>query len=102
MIPIPTQKIAKLVMKMRHYDIHPIFLPDVDYQHGEDHPLHPLIKNVESELCEYLLAATDDELNATYDFLDLFWREQIDRASLIGQDPQTIKLTATYLVVTLT
>src|SRR6266852_4152917 len=46
MIPVPTQKIAKLVVKMRHYDIHPIYLPDVDYLYGETHPLYPIIEDV--------------------------------------------------------
>jgi hypothetical protein len=102
MIPVPTQKIAKLVVKMRHYDIHPTFLPDVDYLYGESHPLYPLIEEVVSELCEYLLAATDDELNSTYEALDSFWHEQIDLTLLFHRDPQTVQNMATYLIVTLT
>jgi len=102
MIPVPTQKIAKLVVKMRHYEIHPTFLPDVDYLYGESHPLSPLIEEVVSELCEYLLAATDDELKSTYEVLDSFWREQIDLNLLLHRDPQTVQNMATYLIVTLT
>jgi len=102
MIPIPTPKIAKLVVKMQHYDIHPTFLPDIDYLHGEDHPLYSFVEDVVSELCEYLLAATDDELQSTYDALDSFWREQIDLTLLYRRDPQTIRNVAMYLVVTLT
>lgn len=102
MIPVPTQKIVKLVVKMRHYDIHPTFLPDLDYLHGENHPLYPFVEDVVSELIEYLLAATDDELKSTYDTLDWFWREQIDLTLLISRDSQTIQNMATYLLVTLT
>jgi hypothetical protein len=100
MIPVPTQKIAKLVVKMRHYDIHPIDLPNVDYLYGETHPLYRIIEAVESELCQYLLAATDDELKATYDYLDFFWREQIDLDSLLRRDPRTVQLMASYGLVT--
>jgi hypothetical protein len=102
MIPVPTQKIAKLVVKMRHYDIHPTFLPDIDYLYGEDHPLYSFVEDVVSELCEYLFAATDDELQSTYDALDSFWREQIDLTLLFRRDPQTVQDMATYLVVILT
>src|SRR5258708_2430800 len=102
MIPVPTQKIAKLVVKMRHYDIHPTFLPDIDYLHGEDHPLYSFVEDIVSKLSEYLLAATDDELKSTYDALDSFWRDQIDLTLLFRRDPQTIQDMATYLVVTLT
>lgn len=100
MIPIPTQKIAKLVVKMRHYDIHPIDLPDVDYLYGENHPLYPIIESIVSELEEHLLAATDDELKATYEYLEFFWREQIDPASLLRRNPQTVQLMASYVLVT--
>src|SRR5258708_1193300 len=102
MMPVPTQKIAKLVVKMRHYDIHPTFLPDIDYLHGEDHPLYSFVEDIVSKLSEYLLAATDDELKSTYDALDSFWRDQIDLTLLFRRDPQTIQDMATYLVVTLT
>lgn len=99
MIPVPTQKIAKLVAKMRHYDIHPIDLPDIDYPHGEAHPLYPLIEAIESELREYLLAATNDEIKATYDYLDIFWREQIDLASLLRRDPQSVQIMASFVLI---
>jgi hypothetical protein len=86
----------KLVTKMRHYDIHPIYLPDIDYLYGESHPLNAQLNDLVS------LIANDDELRATYDVLDSYWREQIQLASLLKRDAQTIKLVATYLIVSLT
>ena len=102
MIPVPRQKLDKLVTKMRHYDIHPIYLPDIDYLYGESHPLYAQLNDLVSELQEYLLIANDDELGGTYDFLDSYWREQIQLASLLKRDAQTIRLVATYLIVCLT
>lgn len=87
---------------MRHYDIHPTFLPDVEYIQGTSHPIYPFIEEVVTELNEYLLAATDDELTSTYNTLDYFWREQINLSLLLRRDPQTVQNVAMYLVVTLT
>jgi hypothetical protein len=102
MIPIPKQKLDKLLTKMRHYDIHPIDLPDIGCFYGESHPLSIQIDELVSELCEYLLAANVDELNATYNFLDSFWREQIAIDLLLKQDPQTVRLAAIFLIIMVT
>lgn len=102
MIYIPKQKLTKLVTKMRHYDVHPIYLPDVEYQHGEKHPLIPLIEDTVSELHEYLLIANDDELKAMYEALDSYYQMQINVNLLLNRDEQTLKNMAMYLVVTLT
>lgn len=102
MIPVSRQKLDKLVTKMRHYDIHPIYLPDIDSLYGESHPLNAQLKDLVSELQEYLLIANDDELRSTYDALDFYWREQVQLASLLGRETQTIRLVATYLIVSLT
>src|SRR6266567_2127935 len=102
MIPIPSQKLDKLVTKMRHYDVHPIYLPDMDYLYEESHPLNSQLNDLVSELQEYLLIVNDDELRATYEALDSYWREQIPVASLLKRDPQTVKRVAMYLVVSLT
>src|SRR5436309_651825 len=74
MIPAQKQKLTKLVTKMRHHDVHPIYLPDVEYQHGDKRPLIPLLEATVSELHEYLLLAKDDELKATYEALDSYYR----------------------------
>jgi hypothetical protein len=102
MIPIPKQQINKLVTKMRYYDIHPLYLPDIDYLYGEKHPLTGIIDEIVAELSDYMVIANDDEIKETYDALDSYWREQINIDLFLNRDPQTIKLVALYLVVTIT
>src|ERR1700694_1525893 len=99
MIPIPQQKLDKLIEKMQHYDIHPIDLPDIEYRYGSNHPLCNQFNDIVSELKEYLLIATDDELKATYDALDSYSRMQIKPDLLLVRDQQMLENLAIYLII---
>jgi hypothetical protein len=102
MIPVPQQKLDKLITNMRHYNIYPVFLDDVEYQYGSNHPLCDQFNEIVSELNEYLLIATDDELKATYDALDSYYRIQIKPDLLLVRDELMLKNVAIFLVISLT
>jgi hypothetical protein len=87
---------------MRHYNIYPIDLPDVEYRFGSNHPLCGQIHDIISELYEYLLIATDDELKATFEALDSYSRMQIKPELLFVRDHQMLENLAMYLIFSLT
>ena len=62
MIRVPKQKIVKLVAQMRHLNLYPIDLPDLEYQDDVRHPLRPLFDSIVSEVHESLLIANMDEI----------------------------------------
>lgn len=101
MIPIPKQKIVKLVAQMRHLNLYPIDLPDLEYHDDGKHPLRPLFESIVSDVHECLLIANEDELKATYEELWPYFRHQIELDLLLAGDQQVLTLTSQFLVASL-
>ena len=98
MIPVPKQKIVKLTAQMRHYNLYPIDLPELDSLEDEKHPLRSLFENTVSEVHECLLIANEDELKVTYEELWPYFRHQVELDLLLAGDEEALKLTAQFLV----
>lgn len=95
------QKIERLAVELRHYDIHPLYLPDVEDLYEENHLVRSLRDDLVADLSECLLSADNDEKQMTYETLDTFFKEQIDLDLFFQRDLQTAKNAAIYLLVTL-
>ena len=101
MIPLPKQKIVKLVAQMRHHNLYPIDLPDLEYHDDGKHPLRPLFESIVSDVHECLLIANEDELKAIYVELWPYFRYQIELDLLLAGDQQVLTLTSQFLVASL-
>lgn len=95
------QNFEKLLRELRDYDIHPLYLPDIEDMYPEAYPIYPLRDKLVADLRESLLAASDDEVQATYDTLDAYFKEQVDFDLLLQRGLQAVENMATFLLVTL-
>lgn len=102
MIPIPEQKIDRLVREMRHYNIFPVFLERVDCSSTRPHPICSALTGVLSDLKDYLLAATDAEVKATYEAIFAYYRDQLTLDDLLKRREDVVERAAFALVITLT
>jgi len=97
MIPLPEQKIAKLVAQMRHHNTFPAFLDQI--ADDEQDPLYPLIQELVSEAKECILIANKDEQIAAYEGLWHHLQLRLNRELLLAGDEQVVELFALYLIV---
>jgi len=96
MIPLPEQKISKLVAQMQHHNTYPVFIDQI--ADDEHHPLYPLIQEIVSEVREYVLAANTDERIAAYEGLWPHFQFTLNRELLLAGDEQVLELFTLYLI----
>ena len=102
MIPVPEQKIAEFIQMLRRFDIFPIFLENPAYSSPESqHPIYPLLRDIVNDIAQSLLAATEEEVLASYEALDWYGQAQVSKVRLLARDSIAVENLGVYLVTAL-